>query len=96
MELDCDNTYSGSNQFGTDAIVAYQCENVLNVDNNGNEVIHSFHIPDFLGLTDVTITLSNLNRINWKPTLNPKEAVRFLFGLKCWPFANHFFPKDIS
>jgi Leucine-rich repeat (LRR) protein len=59
VPLVCNTPYNGSNEFGTDAVLAYDFPalNVLNVDNNGPEVVHTFTLsePD-----SVSITLSNL------------------------------------
>lgn len=71
--LSCDNVvvmegclpfHSGTNEFGTDAVNAYFCPttNTLNVDNNGNEIVHSFIVYDVGNATEnVTISLTNLS-----------------------------------
>ena len=64
IPLDCGFTYSGSNEFGTDVVNAYLCPelNILNVDNNGNEIVHSFTVYDLGNPTEnITISLTNLD-----------------------------------
>lgn len=60
VPVDCNVPYSGSNEFGTDAVIAYDFPalNVLNVDNNGPEIVHTFTLSQ---PETVTITLSDLN-----------------------------------
>ncbi|MDP4711011.1 MAG: cohesin domain-containing protein [Saprospiraceae bacterium] len=46
VALTCGVTYSGSNATGTDAVSGYGCEGVINVENNGPEVVHTFTIAE--------------------------------------------------
>lgn len=59
IALSCGVTYSGSNVNGTDLVSGYGCEGVINVENNGPEVVHTFTITEngnvniyLSGLTD--------------------------------------------
>ncbi|MEM1216009.1 MAG: Kazal-type serine protease inhibitor domain-containing protein, partial [Bacteroidota bacterium] len=42
VPLTCGTPYYGSNQGGHDDVSLYQCGNVLNVENNGPEIVHTF------------------------------------------------------
>lgn len=43
IPLNCNSVYSGTNANGSDNVSSYSCsDNVLNVENNGPEVVHSF------------------------------------------------------
>ena len=43
IPLNCNSTYTGTNANGSDNVSSYSCsDNVLNVENNGPEVVHSF------------------------------------------------------
>lgn len=57
VELVCGVTYSGSNADGTDMVSGYGCESLINVENNGPEVVHTFTITQS---GNVNIYLSGL------------------------------------
>lgn len=56
VELDCNQTYSGSTVGGRDDVSLYGCGNTLNVENNGPEVVHTFNVTD---AGPVTVSLTN-------------------------------------
>lgn len=92
--LECGVPYLGNNTNGNDDVVIYWCpdQNVLNVDNNGPEIVHSFTTTTN---DTVTISLTGLtgdlelflletcdrNDCIWSsqnPGLNNEEITRFL------------------
>lgn len=59
IQLDCGQTYSGNNTNGSDNVSLYGCSgNVLNVENNGPEVVHYFTVTE---AGNVKISLKNLS-----------------------------------
>lgn len=58
VPLSCGVTYNGTNAGGNDDVSTYSCGSVLNVENNGPEVVHSFTTTE-AGL--VTIDLTGLS-----------------------------------
>ena len=56
--LTCGQTLNYNNSLGSDNVSLYGCGNVLNVENNGNEVVHSFTLTQ---TGQVDIYLSGLN-----------------------------------
>ncbi len=44
VSLQCGQVYQGSNANGNDDVSLYSCGNVLNVENNGPEILHSFTV----------------------------------------------------
>lgn len=58
VQLQCGETYWGTNLYGNDDVSLYSCDwNVLNVENNGPEVVHTFTTTED---GPVTISLSGL------------------------------------
>ncbi len=60
VDLTCGQTLNYSNSLGSDNVSAYSCGNVLNVENNGNEVVHSFTLTQ-TGQVDIYLTGLNAN-----------------------------------
>lgn len=59
VQLTCGETYNGNNANGEDNVSLYGCSgNVLNVENNGPEMVHYFTITQ---AGEVTIRLTNLS-----------------------------------
>jgi len=58
VQLSCGQTFNYNNSLGDDNVSLYGCGNVLNVENNGNEVVHSFTVTQ---TGQVDIYLSGLN-----------------------------------
>ena len=59
VSLTCGQAYNGTNLNGRDNVSLYGCSgNVLNVDNNGPEVVHTFTVTQ---AGNVTISLTNLS-----------------------------------
>lgn len=58
VDLTCGQTLNYNNSLGSDNVSLYGCGNVLNVENNGNEVVHSFTMTQ---TGQVDIYLSGLN-----------------------------------
>ncbi len=58
QSLECEVPYFGSNIDGNDDVSLYKCGNILNVENNGPEVVHTFTI---ISPGQVDINLSNLS-----------------------------------
>ncbi len=56
--LNCGQIYQGNNINGNDDVSLYGCGNVLNVENNGPEVVHTFTVTE---TGPVDIYLSNLS-----------------------------------
>ncbi|GJM33130.1 MAG: hypothetical protein DHS20C18_21310 [Saprospiraceae bacterium] len=56
--LTCGQTYQGNNINGNDDVSLYGCGNVLNVENNGPEVVHTFTVTS---AGPVDIYLNNLS-----------------------------------
>ncbi len=58
IQLSCGQAFNYNNTHGQDNVSAYGCGNVLNVENNGNEVVHTFTLTQ---TGQVDIYLTNLN-----------------------------------
>jgi len=67
-DLDCSNAqalqcglpFSFNNSHGDDNVSAYGCGSTLNVENNGNEVVHTFALTE-AGQVDIYLTNLNAN-----------------------------------
>ena len=60
VALSCGQTFNYNNSLGDDNVSLYGCGNVLNVENNGNEVVHSFTVTQ-TGQVDIYLTGLNAN-----------------------------------
>ena len=58
VDLTCGQTLNYNNSLGSDNVSLYGCGNILNVENNGNEVVHAFTLTQ---TGQVDIYLSGLN-----------------------------------
>lgn len=59
VPLQCGQTYHGNNMYGSDDVSLYGCDgNVLNVENNGPEIVHTFTTTED---GPVNISLTGLN-----------------------------------
>lgn len=54
-QLECDVPYLGTNINGNDDVSLYKCGNIINVENNGPEKVHTFTITE-PGEVDITLT----------------------------------------
>ena len=60
IQLSCGQAFSYNNTHGSDNVSLYGCGNTLNVENNGNEVVHTFTITES-GQVDISLTNLNAN-----------------------------------
>jgi len=60
IHLTCGQPFSYNNSHGSDNVSLYGCGNTLNVENNGNEVVHTFTVTES-GQVDISLTKLNAN-----------------------------------